>query len=152
MGGFGAEFGQRIAEALAGQDFCIKTFFLLVTAVYAQHFQCIEMVLRDLPERAICLCDQGDDLGQGDVGNPCATVFFRHTDAPQARARKHFQFRVWQTTLAVAQGAVTFEVFGQVAGDDQGLLVAGDNRDVMRICHVFLQRSGQKCSGRQIQE
>jgi hypothetical protein len=39
---------------------------------------------------------------------------------------------VRQTAFAVAQGAVAFEIFGQVAGDDQGLLIAGDDRDVVR--------------------
>jgi hypothetical protein len=50
---------------------------------------------------------------------------------------------VWQAAFAVAQGAVAFEVFGQVAGDNQGLLIAGDDRDVLRKGHVFLQMSGR---------
>ncbi|MNN59684.1 hypothetical protein D3C81_1748200 [compost metagenome] len=147
MGGFGAEFGEGIAEALTGQYFGVQTFFLLFAAINPQYFEGVEMVLRDLPEGAIRLGDQGDDLGQGDVGNAGAAVFLGHADAPQARAGKHFQLRVWQTAFAVAQGAVAFEIFGQVAGDDQGLLIAGDDRDVLRKGHVFLQMSG-----RQIQE
>ncbi|MNL65638.1 hypothetical protein D3C87_1899920 [compost metagenome] len=83
------------------------------------------MVLRDLSERAVSLTDQRYDLGQRDVGNARATVLFRHADAPQARAGKHFQLRVWQSTFTVAQGAVAFEIFGQIAGDNQGLLIAG---------------------------
>ncbi|MNC42326.1 hypothetical protein D3C75_911390 [compost metagenome] len=143
MGGFGAEFGEGIAEALAGQHFGIKSFFLLVAAVHAQHFEGIKMVLRNLPQRAVGLGDQGDDLGQGDVGNTGAAIFLWHADAPQARAGKHFQFRVWQAALAVAQGAIAFEIFGQIAGDNQGLLIAGDDRDVLRNAHVLLQMSGR---------
>jgi hypothetical protein len=63
---------------------------------------------------------------------------------PQRPERgKHFQLRVRQATFAVAQGAVAFEIFGQIGGDDQGLLIAGDDRDVVRKSHVFLQRSGR---------
>ena len=37
-----------------------------------------------------------------------------------------------QAALAVALGAVAAQVFSQVAGDNQGLFVAGDERDVGR--------------------
>ncbi len=40
------------------------------------------MVLRDLPQRAVGLGDQGDDFGQGDVGNTGAAIFLGHADAP----------------------------------------------------------------------
>ena len=147
VGGFGAEFGKRIAEALTGQYFCVEAFFLLFAAIHTQHFEGIKMVLRNLSEGAVSLGDQGDHLGQCDVRNPGAAELFWHADAPQTRAGKHFQLRVRQTALAVAQGAVAFEIFGQVTGDDQGLLIAGDDRDVVRKSHRFLQMSG-----RQIQE
>ncbi|MND59636.1 hypothetical protein D3C80_508380 [compost metagenome] len=94
--GFGAEFGQRIAEALPGQNLGVQALLLLVAAVHPQYFEGIEMVLRDLPQRAVGPGDQGDDLGQGDVGNTGAAILFWHADAPQARSGKHFQFRVWQ--------------------------------------------------------
>ncbi len=101
------------------------------------------MVLRNLPQRAVGLGDQGDDLGQGDVGNTGAAIFLWHADAPKARAGKHLQFGVWQTAFTVACGAVTFEIFGQIAGDNQGLLIAGDDRDGVRNAHVLLQMSGR---------
>ena len=98
------------------------------------------MVLRNLAQGRVGLGDQGDDLRQGDVGHACTAVCLRHADAPQAGAGKHVQLGQRQAAFAVALGAVAAEVFGQVAGDNKGLFIAGDNRDVMRKGHAYFSR------------
>ncbi|MNH24277.1 hypothetical protein D3C79_842000 [compost metagenome] len=67
MGGLGAQFGQGVTEAFAGQYFGVQALLLLRTAVYPQHFQGIEMVLRNLTQGGIGLGDARDDFGQGNV-------------------------------------------------------------------------------------
>ncbi|MNO56626.1 hypothetical protein D3C76_471430 [compost metagenome] len=127
VGGLGAQFGQGIAKAAAGQYFGVQALLLFGCAVYPQHFQAVEMVLRDLPERAVGLGDADDDLGQGDVGHAGAAEGLGHADGPQAGAGEQFQFGVRQAALAVAQGAVAAQVSGDFFGDVQGFGVVGDD-------------------------
>ncbi|MNJ49167.1 hypothetical protein D3C77_443850 [compost metagenome] len=130
MGGFGPKFRQGVTEAFAGQYFGVQALLLLRAAVYPQHFQGIEMVLRNLTQGGIGLGDARDDFGQGNVGNTGAAKGFGDADGPQAGARKQRQFRVWQATFAVAQDAVAAQFAGQFFGNLQSLGVSVDDRDV----------------------
>jgi len=84
------------------------------------------VVLRNLAKGGISLGDAGDDLGQGDIGHACAAEGFGDADGPQAGAGEQLQFGVGQAAFAVAQGAVAFELLGDMFGGSQGLAVAGD--------------------------
>ncbi|MNE33726.1 hypothetical protein D3C80_1274130 [compost metagenome] len=130
MGGFGPKFRQGVTEAFARQYFGVQSLLLLRAAVYPQHFQGIEMVLRNLTQGGIGLGDARDDFGQGNVGNTGAAKGFGDADGPQAGARKQRQFRVWQATFAVAQDAVAAQFAGQFFGNLQSLGVSVDDRDV----------------------
>ncbi|MCY1432128.1 hypothetical protein D9M71_481180 [compost metagenome] len=130
MGGFGPKFRQGVAEAFAGQYFGVQALLLLRTAVYPQHFQCIEVVLWNLPQRGVGLGDAGDDPGQGDVRYASAAIGLGHADAPQAGAGEQLEFRVRQASFAVAQGAVAMQLDGDFLGDLQCLGVSVDDRDV----------------------
>ena len=96
VGGLGTQLGQGIAETAAGQYFAIQPLLLFGAAVYPQYFQAVEMILWDLPQRAVGLGDAGDDLGQGDVGHASAAEGLGHTDGPQAGAGEQVQFAVRQ--------------------------------------------------------
>ncbi|MNC82216.1 hypothetical protein D3C75_1356420 [compost metagenome] len=63
MSGLGAQFRQGVAEATTRQHFAIQPALLLLAAVDPEDLQCIEMVLRDLPQGAVGLGDQADDPG-----------------------------------------------------------------------------------------
>ncbi|MCY1412415.1 hypothetical protein D9M71_278190 [compost metagenome] len=135
VGGLGAQLSQGIAETAAGQYLGVQALLLFGAAVYPQHFQTVEMILRNLPERTVGLRDTGDDLGQGDVGYAGTAEGFGHADGPQAGAGEQLEFGQRQAALAVAQGAVAAQLLGDVFGDGQGLGVVGDDSD----CHGVLR-------------
>ena len=128
VGGLGAQLGQCVAEASARQDFSVETLLLLGRAVYPQHFQGIEMVLRNLAQGGVGLGNTRDDLGQGHVGYASAAKGLGHADAPQAGAGEQLEFGVGQQAFAVALGAVALQLLGEVLGDGQSLGIAGDDR------------------------
>jgi hypothetical protein len=97
-----ADLGERITETLAGQHALIKKALLLDTAAHAQHFQRVEMVLRNLAERAIRRGDDRRDFGKRTVAHASAAVFARHRDTPQAARDEGVELGPRQPSLSVA--------------------------------------------------
>ncbi|MNF70720.1 hypothetical protein D3C84_526430 [compost metagenome] len=79
-----ADLGQGIAEAFPRQGRGEQAALLGLAAIHPQHFQGVEMVLRNLSQGGIRRTDDGDDVRQGDARDPGATVLARHADAPEA--------------------------------------------------------------------
>ncbi|CRQ17876.1 hypothetical protein PAERUG_E5_London_17_VIM_2_12_12_02151 [Pseudomonas aeruginosa] len=125
-GGTRADLGQGVAETLAGQGGAEQATFLRRRAVHPQHFEGVEMVLRNLPQGTVGGADDRHHLRQGHPRDAGPAVFAGHRDAPQAGAGEQFQFFQRQAPLAVALDAFAGEQGGQLAGRFQGFVVAAD--------------------------
>ncbi len=153
MGGTRADLRQRVAEAHAGQHLGEQAgLSAAVVAVHPQHFEGIEMVLRNLPQRAVGGGDDGDHPRHGDAGDARAAILARHGDAPQAGGlEKSSKFCMRQAPLAVAlQLAPARKQGGQLPGRPPG--PAASLRMLMRR-HVDCSENRAGSSGApQIQE
>ncbi|MCY1228665.1 hypothetical protein D9M72_409930 [compost metagenome] len=146
IGGAGADLGQGVAEALAGQGSGEQAALLGLAAVHPEDFQGVEMVLRDLSEGGIGGTDDGDDPRQGHPRYASATELARHADTPQARAGEGVEFLMGQAPVAVAIGSAGLEPGGDAARHVEGFGIVADDgnadgRGGLRQSHGELLRS-----------
>src|SRR5690606_35186451 len=97
-----ADLCQRIAKAVPAERQPVEIGALLWAASAAQDLKRIEMVRRDLRQRAVGGTDEGDGARQCHRGYTCTAVFGRYGDAPQARGRKRLELIPGQDAVAVA--------------------------------------------------
>ncbi|MNZ80987.1 hypothetical protein D3C78_996420 [compost metagenome] len=129
VGGARADFREGVAEAFTGQHLGEQAAFLRLAAVHPQHFEGVEVVLRNLSEGGVGGGDNRYHPGQGDAGNTGTAILARHADAPQAGAAEALQFVPRQAPFAVALDGAGAELGGQGMGDVERLVVAGDDVD-----------------------